>query len=392
MLKSVEMHNYRAFRHLVMDNLPRVCLLSGKNSVGKSTVLEGILFFYRSHTDEMLIQSQITRPKPLSPHDFLSSFFHDFEKKNDVIFKFSDDKDTFTHVYQWGEKDRVNSEIGDIPLPRAMLPAVTRFNQPITGVSEMREQRPASSLVIRKQTSRSPYSPDKSSPAGKEKLAQLFNFEDFPLFASKLIGDRSDPDKTVLFLTVFQDRSGMSQDTIEALFSRLQDERREGEAIDLIKKIAPRIADIRLSLKNNQPILMCGIEGMSHDVPLSHMGDGTTRSFAMMMQTLTSRAEILLIDEIENGIHYSVLQNLWEALFANAIQNRCQIFATTHSYECIAAAISAHDNIETLNPASAQEDLFAYYRLERHTDGEFRAVRYGPHELVEVMDSEWEIR
>lgn len=50
---------------------------------------------------------------------------------------------------------------------------------------------------------------------------------------------------------------------------------------------------------------------------------------------------MLLIDEIENGLHHSALATIWEGLFLAAKEVGVQIFATTHSLECIQAAHEA---------------------------------------------------
>ncbi len=44
---------------------------------------------------------------------------------------------------------------------------------------------------------------------------------------------------------------------------------------------------------------------------------------------------MLLIDEIENGIHYSVQPELWQLIFQLARRLNVQVFATTHSWDCI---------------------------------------------------------
>jgi AAA15 family ATPase/GTPase len=55
---------------------------------------------------------------------------------------------------------------------------------------------------------------------------------------------------------------------------------------------------------------------------------------------VAAQAKALLIDEIENGLHHSVLTTIWEGLFNASAEIGVQIFATTHSLECIRAAHS----------------------------------------------------
>ena len=45
--------------------------------------------------------------------------------------------------------------------------------------------------------------------------------------------------------------------------------------------------------------------------------------------------KILFIDEIENGIHYSLFDEFWEIVLALSKDRNIQVFATTHSKECI---------------------------------------------------------
>jgi predicted ATPase len=68
---------------------------------------------------------------------------------------------------------------------------------------------------------------------------------------------------------------------------------------------------------------------------------------------------VVLLDEFENGFHYSVLSKLWEAVSEFA-QNNPQIFASTHSEECIRAAHTVFNE---------QEYAFRLFRLAPTRDG-----------------------
>jgi AAA15 family ATPase/GTPase len=45
----------------------------------------------------------------------------------------------------------------------------------------------------------------------------------------------------------------------------------------------------------------------------------------------------LLVDEIENGIHYSIQPQLWEFIVQLSNRLNVQVFATTHNWDCITA-------------------------------------------------------
>ncbi len=113
------------------------------------------------------------------------------------------------------------------------------------------------------------------------------------------------------------------------------------------------------------------------------MGDGMARLISIILIISTTKNGCIFIDEIENGIHYSVLPKIWSGIVAAAKKYNCQIFATTHSYECLEAAVKALD--ENL------QDEFRYIRLERH-DEKLLSNTYSFAELSVSIDRKWEIR
>ena len=107
-------------------------------------------------------------------------------------------------------------------------------------------------------------------------------------------------------------------------------------------------------------------------VPLKSLGDGVTRLFAAALALANSRDGFLVVDEAENGIHYSVQRDFWRIILRAAHQYNVQVRATTHSSDCVTgfarAAIERHDA------------LGVYVRLERDGD-RVRAVEYTEEEL-----------
>jgi AAA15 family ATPase/GTPase len=61
------------------------------------------------------------------------------------------------------------------------------------------------------------------------------------------------------------------------------------------------------------------------------------RLFATTLALVSAADGILLIDEIENGLHYSVQLDMWRLIFRTARELNVQVFATTHSWDCISA-------------------------------------------------------
>ena len=68
---------------------------------------------------------------------------------------------------------------------------------------------------------------------------------------------------------------------------------------------------------------------------LSSYGDGIKRFISMVSALYASKDGYLFIDEMENGIHYTNLDKLWEIILTISREQNVQVFATTHSKECI---------------------------------------------------------
>lgn len=76
--------------------------------------------------------------------------------------------------------------------------------------------------------------------------------------------------------------------------------------------------------------------------------DGMLRILQIALKLVSARGGFLLIDEFENGLHYSVQENVWTLLFEMAEQLDIQVFATTHSWDCIESFSKvAHDRQDT---------------------------------------------
>jgi AAA domain, putative AbiEii toxin, Type IV TA system len=77
-------------------------------------------------------------------------------------------------------------------------------------------------------------------------------------------------------------------------------------------------------------------------VPIGSLGDGIWRLLGIALSLVKAKNGVLLVDEIDTGLHYSVLSDLWRLVYETATRLDVQVFATTHSRDCFEslAAIS----------------------------------------------------
>jgi AAA15 family ATPase/GTPase len=129
------------------------------------------------------------------------------------------------------------------------------------------------------------------------------------------------------------------------------------EALKLIFSSIQRISFIGFPKGAKNRIAVVRIAGVSEPIPLSSLGEGMNRLLGIALTLANCRNGILLIDEVEIGLHYSVLPDVWRLIFKTAKDLNVQVFATTHSKDCIEAFAAA--------AAESPEDGMLI-RLERH--------------------------
>jgi len=120
-------------------------------------------------------------------------------------------------------------------------------------------------------------------------------------------------------------------------------------------------------------------------LPISSMREGMRRIISLMLAITTNREGIVLIDEIENGLHHSVQVDVWKDIGEAARACNVQIFATTHSHEMI---LAAHEAFSEEGPCDLR-----FFRLSRDQDtNDIRAVAYEPETLDAAIEVGFEVR
>lgn len=114
----------------------------------------------------------------------------------------------------------------------------------------------------------------------------------------------------------------------------------------LLAKIDPRIKKVRIDPGDDGNQVIVDI-GLSELVPVSQVGQGVYRLLSILAVIIGEQPEIVLIDEVENGLHHSVQKQIWTGLAEVAEKLDVQIIATTHSDECLHAAHNAFLDRET---------------------------------------------
>ena len=111
----------------------------------------------------------------------------------------------------------------------------------------------------------------------------------------------------------------------------------------LLAKVDPRIKKVRIDPGEDGNQVIVDI-GLSELVPVSQAGQGVYRLLTILADIIGENPDVVLIDEVENGLHHSIHQQIWAGLAETAEKLEVQIIATTHSEECLVAAHNAFAN------------------------------------------------
>jgi len=111
----------------------------------------------------------------------------------------------------------------------------------------------------------------------------------------------------------------------------------------LLAKVDPRIKKVRVDPGEDGNQVIVDI-GLSELLPVSQVGQGVYRLLAILADIIGENPDVVLIDEVENGLHHSIHEQIWTGLAETAEKLNVQIIATTHSEECLQAAHRAFLN------------------------------------------------
>ncbi len=332
MYTSFTVKNYRCFDDLTIEPLARVNLIAGKNNVGKTALLEA-LFIYHGADPNLLIAVGSFRGLKNFKRDELFSGFNAYQTINIL-----------------------GQEINHEPLS---------LNITIRENAASITQGATTEILFQY-----------SDISGKILQKMDISFEHDKLHIDNL-SIFNNPRLDFLLA-----RSRENPKELAVRLSKLRLNKKHNKVIKTLQIIEPRLKDIEVGQMGDDTLIYGDI-GKPNLIPIQLMGEGVIRLLEIALAIPEIKGGILLIDEIENGLHYSVMSKVWQAISNLAKEYNVQIFATTHSWECIQAAYDAF--------AGGAPDDFHFCRLER-IKGTVQAVNYGLEDIQVALDMNWEMR
>jgi hypothetical protein len=177
-------------------------------------------------------------------------------------------------------------------------------------------------------------------------------------------------------------RRSTSPGETSSVLTALYATKSEGPFIETLKRIDPRIEKIVPGSVRNQPVVLVDI-GLPRLLPMNLLGDGFCRVCLIATGIASRGPQIVIVDEIDSGLHVSVMTTFWEAILSLLDQWPVQLFCSTHNEEMLQTTLTAFCD---------RKDALRIFRLDRGSDGKVSAQKYTYETFQEATKAGFDVR
>lgn len=347
MLKRLQIRNFRGFNALKIDQLSGINLIAGKNNSGKTSLLEAIFLLTGAGNAQMAMNDNVIRglePGVVSTGEpFWKQLFSNLDMGRSIEIK------------------------GYRPSRAQLTLKITSERQPTTEIPLDRTNGTSVTNFFDERSLAFQY----TGPSRKSVKSHIrMKGQGFEVNQPAT----NPPFQAIILLSRIRN---IHEDAVR--LGRLRQQKQGDMLLKALRVFEPKLQSIEDNSSSGTPMIWGDI-GWPELVPLSVMGEGMTQIARLVLSIASVPDGIVLVDEVENGIHHSVLPDVWRVIEEAAKQFRTQIFATTHSFECIEAAHQALGS-----------DGFLLHRLEV-SDEESRCVTFKPNGINAAIRHGLEVR
>ena len=331
MLQSLKIEGFRGFQNFEMANLGRINLLVGKNNSGKTSILEAIQFLYVQNNLDIFLETISYRGEFSWSESNRTKVFeichlfpgHEIIPSKEIIIIGSRES----------HQESVTISVKSIPIQLSLFSDKNddlnndnifddeEWNKLLLSIRWSQSQKPIELELLANGT------------LARDSIRRMASLSRI----SHKIG--IDNKIELRFLTPFS----LTSSDMAALFDNIVLSPLEDLIIESLKIIEPKIERIasigsgKYSTANNLGVrggFLIKIKNHDQPIPIGSLGDGFWRMLGLVLAMVNLENGILLVDEIDSGLHFTVMTDMWKVVWETAKKLNIQVFATTHSRDC----------------------------------------------------------
>jgi AAA15 family ATPase/GTPase len=360
MINSLQIKNFRSLENFQLNDLSRINLLVGKNNSGKTSILEAIALLQsdiniQQTLDEILaVRYELsgTEKNEFNPVIFFTNF-NIIPQKSKIFIKADAQKSSKTlGIFIVLNKDNLGQSIRS-SMELSFQWNTTKFitdNQPNTSYIE--STFPILNATVK--TSEAKYIVPKKS--------LVFDFQ-----------ERVTRDE-IFVTTNFFLRSNLI-----SLYKRISATNLEKQVIKILQSLEPEIEDLAIGV-NDFVVKLTNIDRQIH---IGSLGDGIYRLLGLALAMVNVKNGILLVDEIDTGLHYTAMDDMWKMIWQTANDLNVQVFATTHSSDCWKSLAEFAGTFDKPN------DGIAIHYIDKKRE---HSISYSEEEMMIAAEEDYEVR
>lgn len=333
-IQNIEFKNFKCFKELNIKKFKRINLISGKNNIGKTSFMEGLELFLSSRDSYEVIINIYKMVKR-----------RQYNRQNSRVLEFDIIHDSASSM----EINATNDKL-----------LIEYFDEVIKKVDQ--QSRMVEYLDVNSVSKQNLFGSDELITTQEPSLKISYSGEEriFPLerVMTERVGmfrrNQEDKKKPVNYVA----SSKTDEKEIAIYYGKLVDLNKEKYLDESLSLFDSNISVLKQKVTDRDVVLKLGLKNKDTPILLSSLGDGINRYIAILCAIWASKDGYLFIDEIENGIHYTNYKKLWKIIFEASKMANCQIFATSHSKECI----------EVFNELNQEDDgiYLEFYQNEKN--------------------------
>ncbi|MFV0442328.1 MAG: AAA family ATPase [Planctomycetaceae bacterium] len=353
MYSSLKVDGYRGFSDYLIHELKTVNLLVGRNNTGKTSLLEAALIlategdpstFARiasQRGEEVAVDPDDESPRPDILPD-ISHFFYGHEIAANASIEITDTITNAVKVEVVSRDEIVNQKQPTLFAPDSYYRVRRRLNDwgLLLSLKSFSEGSALDRYMAMLETGgfdpRAVLHPGRAAAERIERMPSV-----------TFIGAESVDPKNLRAMWDQTIEQGIESGVVEAL-----------QILDAtVESVQFRTSDIRS--RSAKSGVLIGHRGQKRRVPLGSLGDGMRRLLSLALALNHTRDGVLLVDEIDTGLHWTAMPEMWRLVIETAIKNDTQVFATTHSADCIRGLswacrqhpeLAGHISLQTIDP------------------------------------------